>query len=62
MTSKKEIQPYTEGKKMSPQTAELISEKQEVYAKSEQHNFPVVDERALARQVHTNGSTKRENS
>jgi hypothetical protein len=62
MKNKKEIQPHTGGKKISPQTAELISEKQESYAKSEQKNFPVIDERALARKVHTNGSTPRKDS
>jgi hypothetical protein len=62
MTSKKDIQPHKGGKKISPQTAELVSEQQEAYIKSELQHFPVEDKRQVARREHTNGSTSRKDS
>jgi len=62
MTSQKDIRPHTGGKKMTPQTAEFISEKQAAYQKSEQQHFPVEDKRQVARREHTNGSTSRKDS
>ncbi len=44
-------------RRMSPQTAELLSDKLGDYQKSEQQHFPVEDKRQVARREHTNGST-----
>ena len=63
MTNKKHSH-ATGGKQkpMSPQTAEMLSQKQTEYQKSEQHNFPIPDKREEARREHTNGSTPRKDS
>ena len=62
MKSKKAIPSQGEGKRMSPQMADMLSKQQGAYQKSEEHNFPVRDEAKEARRIHTNGSTPRERS
>jgi len=57
MTNKIAVQPHSGGKKMSPQTADMLSKQQGSYQKSEQQHFPVEDKRQVARREHTNGST-----
>lgn len=57
MTNKPEIQPRSGRKKMSPQTADMLSKQQASYQKLEQQHFPIEDKRQVARREHTNGST-----
>jgi hypothetical protein len=57
MSDKKTTHMHDGERKISAETAHMLSKEQTAYDKSEQKNYAMEDKRRVAREEHTNGST-----
>lgn len=60
MPETKETDSLKGGESMSPHTSDMLSKQQAAYQKSEEKNYPLVDNRKEARKLHTQGSMSSE--